>query len=394
MRKPNLQVYGTHFCLVKYFYNYDIDYAIVNVIFKYCHNLSLRKLKQIIERKEFLNKIIPEKTFRYHLRKLLNHNYIHKLKEGWKRGQKSPVHLTPTIHEQIRLKALVIQYKGDNKDREDKNLNSYLKLKKKHQQIQSRAEIELKHRMIYYIIFRVMSIETPNRHYKNLGVSVTDIINARYDGHAFYYLRLEKDRSAVEECIRKLEDENIVKEIKIDGEECRYILTEPIWKDFVKDCSEILEHDITLRLHLVWKNLRRPKPEERLYEENCWGQRSIDGRMEHVCSTLEKNRKLIGKRRLEEQAKQLIEPLDYNIAKDVRELRKKYHNLIERYTWTCNEIIKTVYPEFIQKEVERIGKNRKTRDKKYLKLLKIFSSDIVEFTDSCKAGQSVVKYQK
>lgn len=383
-----------HFSLVKHFYNYEIDHAIVNAVLKYNHNVSLRKVKWIIQSKEFLNKIIPEKTFRYHLGKLLNHNYIYELKEGWKRGQKSPVHLTSTTLEQIRLKTLVIHYKGYNIDRENKNLNSYPKLKKKHQQIQSRADKELKRRMIYHIIFRVMSIETPNRQYKHHGVSVTDIINARYDGHAFYYLRLEEYRSAVEECIRKLEDENIVREIKIDGEERRYILVEPKWKDFVKDCSEILEHDITLRLYLVWKNLRRPKPEERLYEENCWGQRSIDGRMERVCSTLEKNRKLIGKRRLEEQAKQLIEPLDYNIVKDVRELRKKYHDLIERYTWTCNEIIRTVYPEFIQKEVERIEKNRKTRDKKYPKLLRIFSSDVVGLRDSCKARMSVVKYQK
>lgn len=383
-----------HFRLVKHLYNYDIDYAIVNAIFKYNHRPSLRKLKHTIEGKDFLNKVIPEKTFRYHLKKLLNHNYIHNLKKDWKRGEKLPLDLSSTTNDQIRLKTLVIQYKENNKDREDKYLKSYLKLKKKYQEIQSRAEIELKRRMIYYIIFRVMSIETPNRHYKHTGVSITDIMNARYDGHAFYYLRLEEDRLTVEDCIRKLQDENIIREIKIDGEECRYILLEQIWKDFVKDCSQIVEHDMTLRLHIVWQNLRRPKPEERLYEEICWGQRSIDGRMERAFSTLEKNRKLMGKRQLEEQAKKLIEALDYNIVKDVRELRKKYHDLLERYTWTCNEIIKTVYPEFIQKEVERIEKNKKTRDKKYPKLQRIFSSDVIEFTDSCKAFQSTVKYQK
>jgi uncharacterized protein YihD (DUF1040 family) len=355
--------------------------------------LSLRKLKLIVE-KQFLNKIIPEKTFRYHLRKLLNHNYIYELKKDWKRGQKSPAYLTSTTNEQIRLKTLVIQYKGNNKDREDESLNSYLKLKKKHQQTQSRVEIELKRKMIYYIIFHVMSIETPNRHYNHPGVSVTDIINARYDGHAFYYLRLEEDRSTVEECIKKLRDENIIKEIKIDGEECRYTLVEPIWKDFVKDCSHILEHDIMLRLHTVWRNLRKPKPEERLFEENCWGPEFIDGRMKSVCSALEKNREDVGKRQLEEQAKQFIEVLDYNIVKDIRELRKKYHYLIERYAWTCNEMIETVYPEFIQKEVERVEKNKKTRDKKYPKLLRMCLSDVVGVRDSRKASQSVVKYQK
>jgi hypothetical protein len=381
-----------HFCLVKYFYNYNVDYAIVNAIFKYNHSLSLRKLKQIIESRDFLNKIIPEKTFRYHLSKLLNHKYVYELTEDWKRGQKLPLALTSTTNEQIRLKTLVIQYKEDNKEREDKKLRSrsYLKLKKEYQQIESRSEIELKRRMIYYIIFRVMSIETPNRSYKHPGISVTDIMNARYDGHAFYYLRLEEDVLTVQECIRKLQDENIIREIKIDGEECRYILIEPIWKDFVKDCSMILEHDIMLRLFIVWQNIRKPTPMERLYQEYCWGKRSANGRMNRVCKALEENREKHNVVRprsdIKERAKQYINSLDYNIVQDVRELRKKYHSLIERHTWICNEIINTIYPEFIQEEVEKIDKNKKTRDKEYPKHQRIFSSDLIEFRDSGKVS--------
>jgi hypothetical protein len=383
-----------HFCLVKYFYDYEIDHAIVNAIFRSNHSLSQRKLKQIIESMDFLNRIIPEKTFRYHLKKLLNHKYISELKEGWKQGQKLPLVLTPITNEQIKLKTLLIEYKENSKDKENKNLRSYRKLKKKHQQIESRFAIELKRRMIYYLIFRVMSIKTPNRSYKDPGVSVTDIINARYDGHAFYYLRLEEDVSTVHECIKKLQDENIIRETKIDGEESRYILVERLWEDFVKDCSMILEHDIMLRLFIVWQNIRKPTPMERLHQEYCWGKRSADGRIKRVCKALEENRE---KRNLvrsnydiKERAKHHINLLDYNLVQDVRELKKKYHSLMEKHTWICNQIINTVYPEFIREEVEKIVKNKKTRDKKFPKHQRIFSSDAIEFRDSAKVSQSTI----
>jgi hypothetical protein len=105
---------GVHFCLIKFLYNYDIDYAIVNAIFKYNHDLSLRKLKQIVER-DFLNRITPEKTFRYHLNKLLNYEYIYKLKQSWKQGQKLPLALTPRSRVQRllqRMESRIFRYRS------------------------------------------------------------------------------------------------------------------------------------------------------------------------------------------------------------------------------------------------------------------------------------------
>lgn len=118
---------------------------------------------------------------------------------------------------------------------------------------------------------RVMAIETPNRCYKYPGVSVTDILNARYDGHAFYYLRLQDYRPLVEECITYLLKLNIIKQISVIPmhEEPRYEFVETIYKEFVNDVSEQLEYDIMLRLHMVLQGLRPPTPQDRLYFERC-----------------------------------------------------------------------------------------------------------------------------
>jgi hypothetical protein len=336
-------------------------------VFEYNGNLSVRRAKQVIEGKEFLNRVIPEKTFRYHLTKLLEYNFLYSMKEDWRRGQKLPICLTATTLEQMRLQTLVIRY-DENKDNEDKNLDSYLKLKKK-RQIQSIAEIEQKRRMIYLVIFSVLSIETPNRHYRYPGLSVKDITSAHIDGHPFHYLRLQEDRPIVEECVKKLLDEKILIKTIVDGEEPIYSLAEPIWKQFVKECTETFENVVTLRLHIIWQNIRKPASEERLYLEYIRGQRTTDLRMKKVCEILESDRKRRGKKFLKKDKTKVIESIDYNIVQLAKALRIKYRALIEQHTWICNEIISTQYPEFIQRDVEKIEKNAKTRYKKYPTLL-------------------------
>jgi hypothetical protein len=224
-----------------------------------------------------------------------------------------------------------------------------------------------------------MSIEIPNRWYEYPGVSVTDIINARYDGHAFLYLRLEEDRAIVEECIRNLLRDSIIKEIKTPDVESRYVFIESAWENFVNDCSKLLEYIIILRLNMRWNRCRKPNPMERLFYESCWGKQSANGRLNRACKALEENRKRTNCRQLRKQAEKNIESLDHNIVNDVRELHKKYHHLRESHTWIYNIIIETVYPKFIQTEVEDIEKNKKTRYNNYPKLQRVFSKDVIEF---------------
>ena len=126
-------------------------------------------------------------------------------------GKKLPLSLSNRTRQQLRLGNLNIDFNEEYFSL----LNSYKKLKKYHKSIEDRSKSELKRDKIYYTILRVLSIETPNRNYRYPGLSIADIINARYDGHAFYYLRLEDDKEMVQECISNLIKENIVSEVKI-----------------------------------------------------------------------------------------------------------------------------------------------------------------------------------
>jgi hypothetical protein len=241
---------------------------------------------------------------------MLNAGYILQWKGKWKRGKKLPLFLSAETSEQIRLGNLNIVF--EEKDRSDL-LISYNKLKKYRKARDDRFEGELKRNRIYYIVMRVLSTETPNRNYRYSGLSITDIMNARYDGHAFYFLRLEDDKRLVEECLSILERENIVKKTKIPSEdEPRYELVDPRWKSFATECSQLLENAIMMNLHLKWQNLRPPRPQERIYYEWCWGHRNADGHLNRVYQDYKRNKKIASKRD-RQQIKELIEDLDYNI---------------------------------------------------------------------------------
>jgi hypothetical protein len=225
-------------------YSYSIDYAIALSLHRY-NTLTYNELKRTIESKEYLNRSLSRDTFYYHINKMLKGEYIYaKNMQSWKRGKKKSFFLDLSTEEQIKLNALVINYEECDKTRQEK-LQSYSKLKKRQQTVAASSQLEHRRKKIYYIIMRVMSIETPNRYYKFPGVSVTDILKARYDGHAFYYLKLEDYRPLVEECITYLLKLNIIKQISNIPihEEPRYEFVETICKEFVNDVSERLENE-------------------------------------------------------------------------------------------------------------------------------------------------------
>jgi hypothetical protein len=370
---------GVHFCLRKKFYDYGIDMAVCKVLLKYGGKISRRKVKWIVESNEYLGKTITNKVFQNHIKRMLKAGYILQWKDKWKRGKKLPLFLSTETSEQIRLGSLNIIF--EEKDRSDL-LTSYNKLKKYRKTREDRFESELKRSRIYYIVMRVLSIETPYRNYRYPGLSITDIMNARYDGHAFCFLRLEEDKELVQECLNNLERENIVKEIKTPSEdESRYELVDLRWKSFVTECSQLLEDAVMMNFHLKWQNLRPPRPQERIYYEWCWGHRNADGHLNRVYQDYKRNKEIASKRD-KQQIKELIEDLDYNIYRRYKELERRSCDLAHRYSSVYKMVVETIYPEFLRLQIERTVNNPKDKDRKYHKLQSACFDDSLIFDDS------------
>ncbi|MGH9976962.1 MAG: hypothetical protein ACRD8Z_14170, partial [Nitrososphaeraceae archaeon] len=151
--------------MIRKFYGYETDIAICKALLEYGSNISIRRLKWIVESTEYLSRTMPIKIFQYHVQKLLNAGYIFYKKEQWKRGKKLPLYLSKKTRQQLRLGNLNIEFKEERPN----VLISYKKLKKHHKSIEDRSKSELKRNRIYYIIMRALSIETPNKNYRYAG---------------------------------------------------------------------------------------------------------------------------------------------------------------------------------------------------------------------------------
>ena len=362
-------------------YNYDYDMAVVHALYRY-GSIGRRRLKKIIESKEYLDKNISFDTFYYHIKRMLIGEYISERNDEWKRGKTLPLSLTPTTSEEVDFNSLVIRYPVNVQSKEKKILQSYHKLMKKGLMTEKHFKSQLMRSKIYYLVFCVLSIKAPTRHLTYPGVSVTDIISERKYGHAFHYLRLEDYRTLVEECVKNLLKLNIIKKVNYlsEQEETRFEFVETLWKDFIKDISNLLDGDIRIRLILVWKHLRRPTAQDRLHFEWCWGQ-NANGKLIDVCDIFRVNMK----KKLDHNKKywkNLIGDFDCNIVDTIKEISKKYEILFNKHPLVWKTIIETVYPKYLQKKIKNIEKTSKYKHSKYSKLKRAIIKDTLVFSDS------------
>jgi len=365
--------------LGKKVYDYEIDKAICKSLLNYeGNNISRRKLKLIVESSDYIGRKLGTRSYEFHIQRLLKAGYIFEKKAEWMRGMKSPLFLSNRTRQQMRLDNLNIEFKGDHPDL----LNSYKKLKKHRISKEERFKSELKHNRIYFIIMRVLSIETPNRFYKCPGLSISDIINSRYDGHAFYFLRLEDDKELVQECLNSLNREKIVSKIKIPSEDdTRYKLIDPRWKSFVIEGSHLLEDTITMELHLKWQNLKRPRPLERIYYESCWGDRSANGHLIRVYQNYQGNEEKSNSK-YRKEIEDLLYDIDCNLHQEFKYLESKYRDLDNKCSSVYNMLVETIYPKFLRLEIERIVNNPKNKGRKYHTMQSARFDDCISFGGS------------
>jgi hypothetical protein len=223
------------------------------------------------------------------------------------------------------------------------------------------------------------------------GVSVTDILGARYGGYAF--LHIDLNREMIEESFRFLEKEKVVKEIMVNNGEIRYDIIEPLLKEFVKDCLDLFNGAVMFRFNICWHCIRPPSPEERQYCELHWGKKITDQRFIHVSQILRANKQ--NKTQNIKEAKYRIECFDNSIYEYIENLRGKHKDLIKKYPSLCERLIEVIYPKFLQGEVEKshkkmVKKNGKLVRKLYPKLQMVFSKDTLEYSDSTAIHQASV----
>jgi hypothetical protein len=270
----------------------------------------------------------------------------------------------------VRLNTLTIQYPQITRKEEIKNIHSYTKLKKRSKKTENIWRTELRHKRICYLIICIAAYDTPNKSYNYPGISVTDVLSARYDGHAFWYLRLENNGSMIEKCFNSLLKLGVVTRIKTPQNESRYKLVDPDWKEFIESCLVLLEGAIMNWLHLIWSNIRPPTPTERLYYESCWGKRNADFHLRTVYSDSKKDNP---GRLNKTNSKGLLDMLSINIHRFISRIEEKYCRLSIEHPSLYKTIFETIFPYFVRNEVRKIYRKGVINDGKKYPKLKIVS---------------------
>ncbi len=359
-------------------YDYRIDKAICKSLLN-CesNNISRRRLKRIIESNDYLGRKLGTRVYEFHIQRLLDEGYISEKRGKWKRGKKLPLFLSNKTHEQLRLGNLNIEFNEECSSLQ----NSYKKLKKRAKSSEERFKTELKRNRIYYTIMRVLSIETPNKNYRYPGLSIADITNARYDGHAFYYLRLEDDKEMIQECLNNLIREKIVSKIReLSRNGPRYKLVDLRWKSFVTDCSQLLENTVMMELHLKWQNLKRPRPLERIYYESGWGDINANRHLIRIYQNFEENEKK-SSAEYRQEIEDLLYSIDRNLQQKFINLESEYRDLAKECSSIYDMIVETIYPKFLRLEIERKVNNPKNMGRKYYRLQSFEFNDSLTFGD-------------
>lgn len=347
-------------------YKYEYDYAIVYALFKY-NSLGHRELNEKIESKEFLNKEISTEVFDYHIKKMKENKYIKQNIAKWIRGKKTPYSLTRITKKEMELGIFQITYK----DTISQDTLSYPRLVKQEEQAQRNDQDVIigSRKKIFHIIVNLSStqigptyIDEENVLYPGT-ISVDDIMRGIPGSAPFWHLNFKFSKEELEDAFHLLEKEKIISKINIPSKEPRYIITNPILAQFVIECLRLKDGFMILRFYLIWKNLRNPSPLERLYHEFHDGKEHTNSVFNDVIKILQENKikneldPNHWKRRRKEVIEQL-EDFDYNIDKYAKEIKKKCKRIFKKYPVIAKFIFESVYPPFVQKEVEKTTKKK------------------------------------
>lgn len=344
-------------------YKFEYDYAIIYALLRY-KSLGYRELKEKIEEKEFLNlnKKISTDVFNYHIKKLKENKYIKQNIVKLVRGKKTPYSLTRITKKEIELGIFQITYR----DTISQEMLSYPRLVKQEEQISRNYQdniIETR-KKIFHIIVNLSStkvgptyIDEENELYPGT-ISVDDIMRGIPGSSPFWHLNFKLNKEELEDAFHLLEKEKIISEIKIPSKEPRYIITNPILAQFVIECLRIKDGFMILRFYLIWKNLRNPSPLERRYHEFHDGKKHTDSIFNDVTKILYENKQEPNYNNRKKEVNEQIEDFDYHIDKYAKEIKKKYKRIFKKYPVIAKFIFESVYPPFVQKEVDETVKKK------------------------------------
>ncbi len=148
----------------------------------------------------------------------------------------------------------------------------------------------------------------------------------------------------IENSLKNLINENIFKTIEIDGQ-YRYVIVDENLNLFLKNFLFLMK-DILYKMDLAWIFVRRPLKEDVKWLELFIGIQDTKEKL----NELRENRKRLKKNKTyAQQARDEIIRIEKIIDEFIKWNKNQFSDIIERYTFPCNEMLELIYPKHFQK---------------------------------------------
>lgn len=212
-------------------------------------------------------------------------------------------------------------------------------------------------------LIRVDYLEDSDRHgnyeyyYKLPGISPNEFKSGKRLGFVYEHLNFTDDE--VNKCFKLLEKKEIIKKLKllslIQLNEERYDIVDNfltiadnnnMLKNFLQD-SWVVQGSATLYYQFLWKHIRAPTDEEKIWYEQLWGKTRTNQWFLNYNKYRREYKKSKNQMSKEEIQKKL--EVDRSLMRNKFEsIKNKYPDIIKEYSYLVDPLLNMFYPQFLR----------------------------------------------
>jgi hypothetical protein len=185
------------------------------------------------------------------------------------------------------------------------------------------------------------------------GFSPSDFQKIKDFSLLYQQLQFKKDEVIL--YFKLLENQKLIKKIKSKQllylNEERYTIEDNLLAQLLANCWTLQSH-VSTYLEYVWKSIRKPTAEERIWYEHLWGE-SKSNQWFIECNNIRRDYQKENKNQLLKDTQDMIDWEKSQIRNTFDSIKEKYSKTIKDYVYFINPLLNVVYPEFLRNELSQ-----------------------------------------
>ena len=169
--------------------------------------------------------------------------------------------------------------------------------------------------------------------------------------YALEHMGLTKEE--LEEAFTLLKSEGLIDSIRKeenDNHQILYKIKDKSLYDLINDHLILATH-VRLKLILIWSGIRKPTIEETKWFELFFTRKDFYSTFGFTAENRRKISKTIKRKQRFEEIKEELAIVEKHIADYITKIKETHTNTINKYRFLADDLIKKIYPKFLQNNV-------------------------------------------